>query len=193
MKKALKPILLALIFTISVVSHSLAEETEVYGVTFANEKKIDGKTVTLNGVVGVKFLFVKLLARGLYLEKPTKDAGEVIKSEQIKQLYMHYLTDKISLSKMREAVIESIEKTNPPDLVTAHRSDIEKYASWLDQDSYPGMTSSSTYVPGQGLRLEIDGKVKGMIPGKVFAQMYFRTALGDKADEDLKNGYLGIE
>ena len=189
----LKPLLLILILSFVAVSSPLAEETERLGVKFPNEKQIDGKRVILNGMAGAKFMFMKIMVRGLYLENPTQDAKEVIDSEQIKQLHTHYLTDRISASKMKKAVVDAIEKTNPPELVTAHRADIEKYASWMDQDSRPGLTSTGTYVPGQGLRLEIGGKVKGTIPGKGFAQMYFRTALGDKANEDMKKEYLGMD
>ncbi|MCP4755540.1 MAG: hypothetical protein GY866_32150 [Proteobacteria bacterium] len=185
--------LLVLILAVAAVGNPLAEETEIFGVRFANEMEIGGKLVKLNGVIGAKFLFVKFLTRGLYLEKPTQVAKEAIESEQVKQFYMHFLTDKISSSRMREAFIDSMEEANPPDLVSAHRVDIEKYAKWLDEDSYPGMTSSGTYIPGQGLTLAINGKAKGTIPGKEFAQMYFRSSLGDKADEDLKNQYLGLE
>jgi hypothetical protein len=55
----------------------------------------------------------------------------------------------------------------------------------------PGATSETTYVPGEGLTLVYKGQPRGTIPGREFAQMYFRYNLGPGADENLRQGYLG--
>jgi hypothetical protein len=85
-----------------------------------------------------------------------------------------------------------MEKGNPEDLVAANRSDIETYASWLDADMQPGLTSESLYVPGKGLTLTYQGKVKGTIPGSTFAQMYYRYNVGENADKKIREGLLGL-
>ena len=72
------------------------------------------------------------------------------------------------------------------------RADIDKYASWLDADMKPGLTSESVYVPGQGLALTYQGQVKGTIPGNTFAQMYYRYNVGEKADKKIRKGLLGL-
>ena len=41
--------------------------------------------------------------------------------------------------------------------------------------------------------VEFQGEVKGTIPGSEYAQMYYRYIFGDKADERMKKGYLGIK
>ena len=166
-----------------------AQDMEIAGLKFPGEKVVDGKTLTLNGVALKKAaLVIKIYAGGFYLEKPTKDAQEAIESEQIKRMHLHYLTDKGTVKRIQEGFIDMMEKSNPPELVKAHRADIERYASWLDKKTAPGKTSVTTYVPGVGLTLEYHGEVKGTIPGKEFAQMYFRYVLGDKK---MKKGYLG--
>lgn len=170
-----------------------AGDTEIEGVKFPGEKVIAEKTLKLNGVACRKALgVVKVFVGGFYLETPTKDAEEAIESEQVKHFYLHYLTNKATAKKLQEGFIEAMEKANPPELVQAHREEIEKYASWLDGDMEPGATSVSTYVPGQGVTLLFKGEEKGTIPGKEFAQMYFRYSLGEKADKKLRKGYLGL-
>ena len=94
--------------------------------------------------------------------------------------------------KLQEGFIELMEKCNPPELVEAHRADMEKHASWFDKDMEPGKTSTTTYVPGKGLIVEYQGEVKGVIPDKEYAQMYYRYTFGEKADEKIKKGYLGL-
>lgn len=169
-----------------------AADKEVAGVAFPEEKSIDGKTLKLNGVAVRKALvFVKVYAGGFYLENPTSDPQEAITSEQVKHFHLHYLTSKATAKKLQEGFIEKMVAANPPELVEKYREEIERYASWLDQDMAPGATSLTTYVPGKGLTLVFKGEEKGTIPGAEFAQMYFRYNLGEKADAGLRDGYLG--
>ena len=170
-----------------------AGDMEILGVTFPGEKVIAGKTLQLNGVAYRKALgIVKVFVSGLYLEKKTHDAKEAIESEQVKYMLTHYLTSKATAKKIREGFIDLMEKCNPPEMVRTHKADIEKYASWLDKDMAPGMTSASTYIPGKGLTLEYQGELRGTIPGKEFAQMYYRYNIGKKARKNIRKGLLGL-
>ena len=169
-----------------------AGDRELLGVKFPGEKVIAGKTLKLNGLAYRKALgIIKVYVSGLYLEQPSSDGDAVIKSEQVKYLETHYLTKKATAKKIREGFVELIEECNPPELVKKNRADIEKYASWLDKDMAPGLTSSSTYVPGKGLTLTYQGEVRGTIPGKEFMQMYYRYNVGPEAKKNIREGLLG--
>jgi hypothetical protein len=173
--------------------NTMAEMVEILGVKFPTEKVIEGKTLKLNGVSSVKrFGAVKILAVGLYLEKPSKDPMTVIESEQVKYLRTHYLTSKATAEKLRNGFINMIKKNNPEDLVDANRAFIEKYASWLDADMKPGQTSETIYVPGKGLTLIYQGKVKGTILGSTFAQMVYRNNVGENTNKKFREGLLGL-
>ena len=186
--------LLAVVFLFVGTGIGFADDVDVLGVKFPTEMTIAGKTLKLNGVSYLKKLgFVKVYAVGLYLENPTKDPNEVIESEQVKYMRTHYLTSKATAKKISEGFIELMENNNTKDLVDANRADIEKYASWLDKDMQPGLTSESVYVPGKGLTLTYQGEVKGTIPGNTFAQMYYRYNVGEKADKKIREGLLGLQ
>jgi len=179
---------------ICTVSTVLADDTEIAGVKFSPEKTVAGQTLKLNGVAVRKALMVvKVFAGGFYLEKPTQDAREAIESEQVKHLYLHYLTNKATAKKVREGFIEAMEKANPPELIEKHRQEIDRFASWLDKDMQPGSTTESTYVPGEGLTFWVNGEKKGIIQDIEFIQMYYRYNLGEKADKNLRKGYLGLK
>ena len=183
--------ILFLLFGMAVVPASA--DMEILGVTFPGEKIIEGKTLKLNGVAYRKALgFIKVFVVGLYLEHPTQDAQEVINSQQVKYLLTHYLTSKATAQKIREGFLELIEECNPPEEVAANKSDIDKYASWLDKDMAPGLTSYSTYVPGKGLTLTYQGEVKGTIPGDAFMKLYYRYNVGEKANKKISAGLLGL-
>jgi len=184
---------LAVVVVFVLAGIGYAGGVEILGVKFPTEKTVAGKTLKLNGVSYLKKLgFVKVYAVGLYLENPTQDPKEVIESEQVKYMLTHYLTSKATAKKLSEGFIELMEKGNSKELVDANRADIEKYASWLDKDMAPGLTSESVYVPGQGLTLTYQGQVKGTIPGITFAQMYYRYNVGEKADKKIRKGLLGL-
>ena len=184
---------LAVVFVCVAAGIGVADEVEILGVKFPTEKTIEGKTLKLNGVSYLKKLgFVKVYAVGLYLENPTRDPKQVIESEQVKYMLTHYLTSKATAKKISEGFIELMEAGNPKDLVDANRADIDKYASWLDADMKPGLTSESVYVPGKGITLTYQGQVKGTIPGNTFAQMYYRYNVGENADKKIREGLLGM-
>lgn len=184
---------LAVVFVFVVAGIAVAGEVEILGVKFPTEKTIEGKTLKLNGVSYLKKLvFVKVYAVGLYLENPTQDPKEVIESEQVKYMLTHYLTSKATAKKISEGFVELMEQGNPKDLVDANRADIDTYASWLDADMKPGLTSESVYVPGKGITLTYQGQVKGTIPGNTFAQMYYRYNVGENADKKIREGLLGM-
>ncbi len=171
----------------------LAEDKEILGVTFPGEKVVAGKTLTLNGVAYRKALgFVKVFATGLYLEKPTQNADEVINSEQVKHLVTHYLTKRATAKAIQEGVHEAMMKCNPADLVAANQADVDQYISWMDKDMAPGLTAESTYIPGQGLTYTYQGVTKGTIAGSEFMKMYYNMSFSDKAPKRVRNGLLGL-
>ena len=193
MMKRILVLVTMLVFIVGMGSVGFAGDIEILGVTFPGEKVIEGKTLKLNGVAYRKALgIVKVYVVGLYLENPTSDAEEVINSEQAKHLLTHYLTSKATAKKLQKGFLELIEKCNPAELVTRHRSDIDKYASWLDKDMAPGLTSFSTYIPGKGLSMTYQGEVKGTIPGDEFMKMYYRYNVGEKAQKRIRKGLLGL-
>ena len=194
MKSAFLCLISVAIFMGLEAHHCAAADREILGVAFPEEKMVEGKILKLNGVASRKaFGLIKVYAGGFYLETPTQDPEQAIKSRQVKHFVLHYLTDKATSEKLRDGFIKAITEANPPELVQAHRMLIERYAGWLDQDMKPGDTSISTYVPEKGLSLWINDVYKGTIESEVFAQMYYRYNLGEKAEKNLRTGYMGLK
>ena len=188
MKKIIIITLLSLmLFPLNAIS------SEIAGVNFPDTQIVEGKTLTLNGVALKKALgFIKVYAGGLYLENPTKNSQEIIESKQIKVLKLHYLTSKATSKKIKKGFIKAITKANPKEIVARQKANIDKYASWLDQNMKPGDTTVGTYIPSKGFTFVFKGKTKGTINDEEFIQMYFRYTVGKKADSKLSKGYLGL-
>lgn len=192
MFKATSVLTAALFLVIGFNSAWAADEVEVLGVKLPTEKVVAGKTLKLNGVAYRKALgFVKVYVVGLYLENPTNQAQEVINSEQVKQLFFHYLTNKATAKKLREGFIDMMEKCNPSDLMERNKDDVALYASWYDKDMKDGLTAVNTYVPGQGMTLEYQGETRGTISNPEFIRMYYEYNFGEKADSKIRDKLLG--
>ncbi|MBN2515663.1 MAG: chalcone isomerase family protein [Deltaproteobacteria bacterium] len=186
-------VIIAALLLTAVIGYSYAENVSTTDVSFPETIHAGGKTLKLNGVGKRKFLWHTVISAGLYLEHRTNDAGNVIESEQVKCLYNQFLVDKIPAQWVRKGVQRLFKKTNSSELCLKHKEELEQFALWYDSDVSRGETSIITYVPGVGLTLKYRGRVKGTIPGREFARMYFSCGFGHNADETAKKGFLGLQ
>lgn len=164
------------------------QEFQFFDTIIIAEKKLK-----LNGVGNRKYLWYRVITGGLYLERPTNDPRIVIESEQIKSLHEHFRPAKVQATWIRRGVLRLFTKHNPKELVEKHKENIDKFASWFDKEARKGTKAIITYMLGNGLTLEYDGELKGTIPGREFARMYFRSIFGEEADKKTKEEFLGIK
>ncbi|MCG8528450.1 MAG: chalcone isomerase family protein [Opitutales bacterium] len=192
MKNLFVPLLVISLF-LSQISVAVEEKLEVYGVEIPKSKILGETEVQLNGVALRKALgVIKVYVGAFYIEKPSNSVEEIIASRQVKHFYLYYLTEKATGKKVSRGFVKAIEKANSKDDIASQRENIDLYASWINVDMKPGSTSESIYHPGMGITLRINGQEKGTIADPGFAEVYFQYVLGDKADEKLKNAYLGL-
>ena len=184
---------LALIL-LSLVPGSLATPTptgELAGVTLPDRISVDARTLVLNGM-GLReatFLKVDVYVAGLYLEKKSSDADEIVRSDQAKQLVMKFVRA-VGRKDLVKAWNEGFEKAASGS-VTALKDRIATFNSWMD-DVPNGATMTFTYLPGAGVTVEVKGTTKGVIPGPDFAQALFGIWLGSSPpNPGLKEGLLG--
>ncbi len=165
--------------------------TEIGGVNFEDSEVVEGKTLNLNGVTIKKALvFVKVYAGAFYAEKKITSAKEAIESERIKQIKLHYLTNKATAEKIQNGFLELMEKANSKEMLEKQKINLEKHLSWLTDDMEIGYVSTTTYVPGKGLTFALNGVEKGTIEDKEYIKMYFTYCFGEKAEKNIREGYL---
>lgn len=195
LNKRLKVAALAISMTVLVsfagyVPAAMADRGEL---EFSDTIIIAGKKLKLIGVGNRTYLWYRVITGGLYLEKPTQDPRLIIESEQIKSLHEYFRPTKVQALWIRQGVIRLLKDHNTEELVGQQIDNIDRLASWFDKDASNGTEVVVTYIPGTGLMLEYDGVLKGTIPGKEFARMYFRSIFGEDADKKTKKEFLGIE
>jgi hypothetical protein len=164
---------------------------ELGGVTMPDQVTVEDKTLVLNGL-GLReatFLRVDVYVAGLYLEKKSTDAEEILASEQAKRLSMRFVRN-VGKEDQVKHWNEGFQKNAAKDL-PALRDRIATLASWV-VDVNPGDTIVVTYVPEKGVSVEIKGKLVGSIPGADFGRALFSLWLGPQPpNSGLKDGLLG--
>lgn len=151
---------------------------------------VAGKALVLNGM-GIReatMFDVNVYVAGLYLEKKTRDGGEVINSEQVKRLDLVFVRD-VDRDDVTDAWSTQFKK-NGADMVKLKAS-IDRLNSWMSGMD-EGQKLSFTYEPGKGLTVVVKGAVKGTIPGADFGRAFFAIWFGPSPpNKGLKNGLLG--
>lgn len=159
-------------------------------VTMPDTTTVDGKALVLNGM-GIRkatIFRVKVYVAGLYLETRSRNADEILRSEQVKRLDIVLVRDV-----ERDEILDAWRagfKNNGADMAKL-KARFDVFAGWMS-DLEERDTLGFLYVPGRGVTVTLKGKVKGTIAGPDFATAFFAIWLGrDPADDDLKDALLG--
>ena len=162
---------------------------EVAGVKMADTVTVEGKTLKLNGMGLRKKVVFKVYVAGLYVETPSKDAGALVSSDQVKRMQLSVLRS-LKASQVTEAIEEGFEK-NSKSQMGALKDRLAKFGAMIS-DVVEGDQIVMTYVPGKGTTVSVKGADKGVLEGKDFADALFSVWLGaNPVQEDLKKALLG--
>ena len=181
----MKKILLGLVLIFSI--HAVGAEMK--GVKFDDEITLAGKKLVLNGL-GLRkkvILFTfKVYVAGLYLEKKSKNANEIINSNQIKRLEMKFMRD-VDGDKIAEAYIEGL-KNNGVD-ISKFPDEVKKLTSKIT-DIEEGQKITFDFLKD---KIDINhGKVNFQITNKKFMPHVLKLWLGKAPNSGLKEGLLGL-
>lgn len=180
---------IALVFLSLVAAPSHAAKRA--GVTMPDRISVGDKQLTLNGM-GLReatFMKVDVYVAGLYVEHVSSNPAALIGSEETKLLVLHFVRD------VGHDDIVKAWNTGFADNATVPVAQLQPYIDRLNawMPSFKeGDTLAFAYVPGRGVSVEINGKVKGTIDNPDFARSLFSIWLGQKPPTgSLKKGLLG--
>lgn len=169
-----------------------ARAGERAGVRMPDQISAGGKTLVLNGL-GVReatFLKVDVYVAGLYLEEKSSDPDAIINAEQTRKIVMEFVR-KVKKSDITEAWNEGFEKNGGSDL-PALGERLAILNSWMPELKR-GDTMAFTYLPGEGVEVEVNGASRGKISGEDFARVLWSIWLGPHPpNKGLRKGMLGL-
>ena len=160
------------------------------GVQMPDRKTVAGKPLVLNGM-GVReatLLKVDVYVAGLYLERRTGDSQEVINSEQVKQITLHFVRN-VDRGDITKAWREGFKK-NAGRHFEMIRDEVDALNRWMT-DFREGETLTFTYVPGRGTVINVKGAAQGTIEDAYFGRVVFAVFVGTPPNKGLKRGLLG--
>lgn len=176
--------LLAIAFALPLMAATIAD------VNLENSVSVNNQTLVLNGGGIRKKFFIKVYVGGLYLPAKNKDATAIMAADAPRRMVMHFVYS-VSKDQMCDAWSEGLE-ANTPHASAEVKGAFKTLCSQME--AIPkGNRLVLTYVPGTGTTVEINGKNKGVLPGKPTADAILATWLGPKPapGDDFKNAVLG--
>lgn len=184
------PILVAAGLALPAAGEERRGPSEVAGVRLPERIEVEAQTLQLNGAALRKVARIKIYVTGLYLPNKENRAEAILASDAPRSLMMHFLRN-VGAKRLCKGWDSSLEK-NTPDPSPELKGQFETLCSWME-DAREGERLTFMYVPNHGTSVEINGKTKGPMGGKEFADALFRTWLGPKAlpGEEFKQHLLG--
>ena len=185
--KKLTFILAFVLFTI------LAAQAQVNlgGITLPGTLPAGKDNLILNGGgVREKYL-MDMYVGGLYLLQKSSDAQKIVDGDQLMGVKLHIVSGMITSEKMIEAVNEGFKKSTNGNMAPL-KPKIDRFIAVLQEKISDGDIYDLIYIPGKGVAIFKNGKLKDTIEGLDFKKALYGIWLGPKpADEDLKTGMLG--
>lgn len=160
------------------------------GIPFPDTAQVEGTTLALNGL-GLRLatmLKVKVYVAALYVPKASSDAATILASATPSELVLHFLRD-VGADDMTKAWDEGFEQ-NAKAQLPALKPRLETLEGWMT-DMKAGQRMTFTFMHGVGVKVDVNGAVKGTIKGDDFAKAFLSVWLGHPPNPEVKAGLLG--
>lgn len=179
-----------LILAATLVLAGAAGAATVAGVNIPDTADVNGQKLVLNGAGLRKKFVVKVYTGALYLPAKQNNAAAVLAADTPRRMVMHFVYD-VDKGKIAEAWSEGLA-ANTPNAGADVKNAFKSLSSWME-DMKEGQELSMTYVPGTGTTVQVNGKVKGTLPGKAVNDAILSTWIGPKPGpgKDFRTAVLG--
>jgi len=152
----------------------------------SNEIKLN-----LNGVGVRSKFFMDLYVGGLYLEKKEQDPQKIIDADEPMAIRLHIISSLISSEKMENATREGFENATNKNIAPIQEQ-IEQFIAVFKIKIEKMDTYHFIHIPGKGMEIYKNDKLKTLIEGLEFKKALFGIWLCDKpAQKSLKKKMLG--
>ncbi len=149
-----------------------------------------GQSLVLNGMGLRKKFVIKVYVGGLYLAAKERSPAKILAADAPRRMTFHFLFG-VSASQMCDAWDEGLADNTPgagADVKAAFKT-----LCGAMEEIPKGHEMVLTYLPGQGTRVEVNGKLKATLPGKAAADAILASWIGPHPGpgDDFKQAVLG--
>ena len=173
-----------------VLAATSASAATVAGVNIPDTTDVNGQKLVLNGAGLRKKFVVKVYTGALYLPAKQSNAAAILGADTPRRQVLHFIYD-VDKEKMAEAWEEGLE-ANTPKATNEVKAAFKNLSAWME-DMKEGQEIVMTYVPGTGTTVTVNGKDKGVLPGKAVNDAILSTWIGAKPGPggEFKKAVLG--
>lgn len=160
------------------------------GVTLPDTAEAGGQPLVLDGLALRTKFFIKVYVAGLYLPAKERSPARILGADAPRRMSFHFVYS-VSARQMCDAWDEGLAD-NTPSASGEVKAGFKTLCTYME--AIPkGNEMVLTYVPGQGTKVEVNGKTKGTLPGKPTADAILATWIGPHPGpgEDFKQAILG--
>lgn len=169
---------LAILFSIALLTTAFPGQAAAAtnrGVSFENEITLAGNQLTLHGIGLLRWKYVvKVYLVGLY--KPAGVPVDQVLQDVPKRLEYYFFVD-MKASDFQDTGFQLMAQNVGEEKARSLMKELEIFNSFY-RDVKAGQRYAFSYVPGQGLEMELDGEVLGKVEGAEFAAAYMSIWLG---------------
>jgi Chalcone isomerase-like len=191
MEAFMRPKMMPLLLSLMLLVPTIVSAGSLADVTMDDTITVNGQKLVLNGLGLRKKFFIKVYVGGLYLQAKQSDPTKILASDTPRRMVMSFLYS-VSKDQMCDAWNEGLEANTPNASAEVKAAFKTTLCSWMEPIPKTNRLVL-TYVPGTGTTVEVNGKVKGTLPGKATADAIVSTWIGPKPamGDDFKNAVLG--
>jgi hypothetical protein len=151
---------------------------EIAGVDVPEQIAVgNGVDLHLNGA-GIRYkFFFKIYIAELYMEHPAAHAGQVIKDDGQKRVVMHFIYSEVEKDQLVDGWNEDFQASLGQEKFDTLKDRVNHFNDMFETVK-SGDEILMDYIPGKGTQVTINGKVKGVVPGKDFNDALLGLWLG---------------
>jgi hypothetical protein len=192
MRKLLFGGLLTTILALSVLVAAPAGAGTLADVTMPDKIDAGGQALALNGMGLRKKFVIKVYVGGLYLPAKERSPAKILAADAPRRMAFHFLYG-VSAKQMCDAWEEGLAD-NTPNAGAEVKAGFKTLCGAMEEIP-KGHEMVLTYLPGQGTRVEVNGKAKATIPGKPTSDAILATWIGAHPGpgNDFKQAVLGAQ
>ena len=141
---------------------------------------IEGNELVLNGLAlrteRVLFINHRVFVAALYLENKSQDSQAILESDTPRHLIMHFLHSRIRRRELTDGWKDSFAKLD------YEGEKLDQFIDFHSENMRRGERAIYTYLPRKGTIVTIKDEVRGIIPGKEFADALLSTFIGENVE-----------
>ncbi len=170
---------------------AVAVARTVEGVNLPETISLEGQELVLNGAGVREKFFFDIYVAALYLPARNRDARSILTADQPWRMSMDFLYSEVDREKLDKGWDEGFEANVPREKLAALRERLQTFKNMFST-MRKGDVALMDYMPGKGVRVVINGKEKGVVPGADFARALLSVWIGAKpVTGSVKKALLG--